>query len=331
MAVTASSDQQTPPRRRFRDRLPAWALPEHPVFGMEARYQESGRLLRSLDLGCLPAVLLLLAVGLLIVLAVALFSFSSNAVPVNDLGVATLVFISVTIVITDLVVTILTIARVTAVVSRERELQSWHLLRVTAVPLHDLLFAKLSGALYSLRRSFAAMFLLRAVGLALLSGLGITYILGHYGDSSNEISRFFTSGEAIPVALIILLVVLLVIIQPLAGIMINSAVSLFVSVVSRSRSRALAAGLVFRLGLGYFMNQFIYFFSGIGGVIFGVSLGTTSVVSDLLDYVPWTDAQVYWVLAGFCLLALVSCIAITLGFSLILFGASQRRARLIGG
>lgn len=322
-------------RWRLRDRLPAWALPDHPVHAMEARYQGSGKLLRTLDAGCLPVILLIIAGGLILAFAIGFFQFGAQALDIFT-GIATgmLIYLGVLIVLLDLIVTILTIARTSSIVSRELELQSWDLLRTTALPLHDILFAKLAGALNSLRFTFLATLTLR--GMALLLALSLAISAGYFRvvdpASPAQLSEFFASGLLAPFILMTIIALLFFVGQPLITFFTNGAIGLFVSVRSKTRGRALAMGLLLRMGLGYAFNQIfaIIYFIGVFGVGFAAPQ-TTSFLEEFFRTLSWTDAQLAWVIGGFILVAFLAYLGIYLGASLFLLGSAQHRARMIGG
>lgn len=248
--------------------MPAWARPGHPIVRHERRHWQlsrgwrimrvllwgSGGLFVLATAACalvliLPAASLADAAGAILVLGGVvtwgLFVASGLAVWLNNLSAS---FLAAT------------------GIARERESQTWPLLRLTTLSSVELLGGKLAAVAYTLALPTALILAVRVLaGLAGLTTVGLAWLAS--GLSARAVRDFlgllFAEFQLDVNSLFVLEVAILggagltlvtMLLEPLAGVAYNAVVGAAVSTFARSRGTAvvLVVAAHFALGLGLY-------------------------------------------------------------------------------
>lgn len=247
--------------------LPRWARPSHPIVRYERRhwFQSRGwRLVRGLLWGGALTFVLFPALCALVFNLTA--TFNSTAELILSLGgTFTLgVFFTSTLALwfNNLSASFLG----ATLIARERESQTWPLLRLTTLTSVDLLGGKLAALAYTLAGPMQLILALRA--LAIVSGLATLALAGLVsGISGQEVREFlavFLAEMPLGVTELFVLEVTVLsgalltlvtwLLEPMAGVVYNAAVGVAVSTLARSRGTAvvLVVAAHFALGLGLY-------------------------------------------------------------------------------
>lgn len=316
--------------------VPRWARHEHPIYWLESRRQVRNRGLSMIQGAFLPVLfgVVGLTVPVMMVLTVpslyGLSDLESNIALLLMLEIIAFVSIQLG---AGAVVNILTVALAAPLISGEIELQSWRLLRTTMVSLPEVVFAKLAAVLYELRTMLAGLFVLRLAssGTAVLLFAYTMLRETVYYMSRAELGRFLTQGKWLPYAMLISSIVLYNLSQPLVQAVMNGMLGMAASSYARSRSQAIAGGLVGRLVVWVgttLLNA---------GLIFGLMYlfsnwsSPTYAPLEIFHNMPTpTSEQITWAsslgISGY----LLGYFLAQIGFILITTGAVLRRARRLG-
>lgn len=260
----ADSTQLWRPLRALVEAYPAWV--GHPVYRL-ARRRTGGSVLAALRMGCLPAVLA--AAGLAATTALVMTATREIGWSVESAVRGALTLLLVLLVIIQVVAgaasNVLVLAETAPLVAAEVEMQSWGVLRSTALSVREILLAKLSAALANLRAPLAALTILRAAttGTVLLV---VAFSLARdsfYYDERAWRSTVETGRWVLP-ALAGLVGTAWFLAQPRIQFGLNGALGLLVSTLTRSRGRALAAALAGRV-MGWALSIILNI-----GVIYGL-------------------------------------------------------------
>jgi hypothetical protein len=313
---------------------PAWGRLQHPVFRLEARRRTSSRVLETMQRGCLPSMLAAASVvaALILVLPLAPGFFYS----LNEGVFLTLLLLMLGLVTLQAMVgmaaNILMVAQAAPLISGEVELQSWGLLRATALSLREIILAKFAAVLYQLRETLLGLAAVRAASLITgLIGLGLIIHEAFYYEEESW-RRLTRSGLWVLPAAALLLVILWYALQPVLNYLMNAALGLLASAMSRSRSRALAFALGARLFLwisGAMLNFAALY--GLGFILIGNWLQPTYAPIEAFQGQPEPSFE-----AGVVVFSLVTLVYVLLlyawqiGFVAAALAAAERRARRLG-
>jgi hypothetical protein len=312
--------------------LPKWAHPGHPVFRIEARRQTRNRGLRTMQRVVVPVLFGVTGLAIPIVMVLALpmtYSLSDLLSTVQTI----LAFVIGVLVCIQLaagaIANILTVTVAAPLISGEIELQSWRLLRTTLVTLPEIVFAKLAAVLYEMRTLLGGLLILRLVsaGTIMLFFLPLIRQMIYYMGVA-DLQVFLREGVWLAYAILMLAIALYDVSQPIIQAALSGALGMAASAFARSRSQAIAGGLVARLvcwigstllhvglmyGLGYLMNSWA---------------SPSSAPIDVFRSLPTpTDNQIVWAL---CLVpsGYLLCTGLAqIGLTFTLMGATLRRAR----
>jgi hypothetical protein len=232
--------------------VPHWARHEHPIFWLESRRQGRIRGLATIQGAFLPVLfgVVGLTIPLMMVFVIpSLYGYSdleSNIALLLTLEIVALVCIQLG---AGAIVNILMVALAAPLISGEMELQSWRLLRTTMVTLPDIIFAKLAAVLHELRTMLLGLFVLRlaSTGTAVLLFAHVMLRETVFYMGGSEIRSFLARGEWIPYVILIAAITFYNLGQPFVQAMMNGMLGMAASSYARSRSQAIAGGLVGRL------------------------------------------------------------------------------------
>lgn len=314
---------------------PEWARVENPVYRLESGRRAASPVLRVLQQGCLPIVLA--AAGLAAV-GVAVLSLPRqlmwNFGGAAGSGLSMLMFVLVLIqLIAGAAANILTVAQTAPLISGELELQSWGLLRTTALSLREIVFAKYAAALTHLRGALLGLLTLRAASTvtAVLIG-GYSIYQSWYFSPSQRVEMWTTGGMWVMPAIAALLGVLWYASQPVMQFLLNGALGLLVSTRFRSRGGSIAMALVARLAL-WVASALLNI-----GLIYGLVWLLVENWSDPFNaplevfrsMAPPTPQRVAFVLGTTAAVYIVLLIAAQVGLTIGSLLLAERRARQIG-
>lgn len=316
--------------------VPRWARREHPVYWLESRRQVRNRGLATIQGAFLPVLFGVVGLAIPVVMVFAVPSFYSFSGMESNVGIILTLETAVLVCIqlgAGAVVNILTVALAAPLISGEIELQSWRLLRTTMVSLPDVVFAKLAAVLSDLRTMLLGLFILRLIstGTAVLLFMYITLRETMYYMSAVQVRRFLASGEWAPYAILMAAIVLYSLSQPIVQALMNGMLGMAASSYARSRSQAIAGGLVGRLvvWLGTTLLNV--------GLIFGLIYLFNSWSSP--SYAPLeifrnlpspTEEQIAWAICLTISGYLLGYLLAQTGFIFISVGAVLRRTRRLG-
>ncbi|MCC6190033.1 MAG: hypothetical protein IT318_13440 [Anaerolineales bacterium] len=247
--------------------LPAWARPAHPIVRYERRHWQNSRgwrLARKLLWGgSLTFVLAPAACALAFSLGAR---FTGPAEVVLAAGGAFTAGLVLTATLAFWLNNLSASLLAATLVARERERQTWSLLRLTGLTTLDILGGKLAAVGYTLARPLKFILALRVlallsglltVALALAaSGLTLSQVSEYLADALREIPFSFAElrwqlGFALAAGLVGVASWLA---EPLLGAVYNAAVGLMASCLARSRGNAVVIVVAahFCLGLGLY-------------------------------------------------------------------------------
>lgn len=315
---------------------PRWARHEHPVFWLEARRQVRNRGLAAIQGAFLPVLFGVVGLTIPVMMAFVVPSFYGF----NDLESDIAILLTLEIVVlaciqlgAGAIVNILTVALAAPLISGEIELQSWRLLRTTMVSLPEVVFAKMSAVLYELRTMLLGLLILRLIstGTAILLFMHIMLRETMYYMSAVEVKRFLANGECAPYVILMAAIVFYNLSQPIVQALMNGILGMAASSYARSRSQAIAGGLVGRLVVWVGTTLLNV------GLIFGLIYLFNSWSSP--SYAPLeifhnmpapTEEQITWAICLTISGYLLGYLLAQTGFIFISVGAVLRRTRRLG-
>jgi hypothetical protein len=228
---------------------------------------------------------------------------------------------------------VMVITQVAPVISGEIELQSWRLLRATTLPLHEIVFAKLSAALIHLRLMLGGLMILRII-TTVSAVLLFAYSLlreSLYTMGPDQAALYILQFKWLPLMLPLAVCTVAYLFQPVVQFGLNGSLGLLASTYTRSRGQAIAAALMTRLGLWAFVALFhIAAISSLSTMISNWSMPQYASIENFHSLpTPSPDA-----------VTLVLCLVITgyttavvagqVGIALTSLGLALRRARHLG-
>jgi hypothetical protein len=321
---------------------PGWAQMSHPVYHLERQRRERSLSLAGVNRNFMP-VLFGVCGGLC--LLIVIISLSSGGwiwgswweqidrIAQTSLSTTLAVLLFVQL-IAGAVVNVVTVAQAAPLISGEVELRSWGLLRVTTVPLREIIFAKFAAMVRHLRPLLRALLILRTITLVTgLLQLGYLLLRGvFYNFSSADWHMFWGDGLWLSLLLALAVGVIFFVTQPYVQVLLNTALGMLASVFSRTRGQAVGVGLAARLAL--WIASILYNVILIYGLLF-IIIGnwltpTYATLEAFYDQPTPTAQQVVWAL---CLSLVGYLIAVMLwqaGFVLTALGLVQRRAHSVG-
>ena len=316
--------------------VPRWARHEHPVFWLESRRQVRNRGLVTIQGAFLPVLFGLVGLTIPVMAVVVVPSFyglsglESNISLLLTLEIIALACIQLG---AGAIVNILTVALTAPLISGEIELQSWRLLRTTMVSLPEVVFAKLLAVLNELRTMLLGLVVLRlaSTGTAVLLFVHTMLRQTVYYMGEAQFRHFLSRGEWVPYLILISGIVLYNLSQPLVQAMMNGMLGMAASSYARSRSQAIAGGLVGRLVV-WVGTTLLHV-----GLIFGLSYLFSNWTSpsyaplEAFHNVPTpTEEQIAWAICLTISGYLLGYLLAQIGFILLSMGAVLRRARRLG-
>lgn len=247
--------------------------PDHPVYRHEVEGWSYVRFWRGLRRGCLPLVVLVMLGGSLCCGLTALLNLTFPLELPGDGWVLALTMLTGLLVggeiirwLTGLLATVLTATTISA----EIEAQTFGLLRLTPIPVRQIVLAKLGAAFRQFRLPLAAValaraaFVLGAVPLA-AAALARDGVFGPApaldsgllaGLPAGQVALLVVAGVAVAIALLVWFVYFLL--APILSTFMFAALGMLASAHSRTRAGGvtLAAGVRVGLwGLGYVLGQ----------------------------------------------------------------------------
>lgn len=313
-------------------KISAWAQGDNPVYRLEAAKTVTNKRLRSMQLGCLPSIIGVMGLGITAVLGISALQFpywnpERYVIDVLLYSLLAMLFLQVT---TGAALNISTIAFISPAVSGELEMQSWSILRTTALNLVDVLLGKCLAVMVHLRLPLIGIVLLRAVSLT-TALLLITFAFWrdtlYYWDTF-EWQLVFGQQVWIPVLVAGTLIALFYLLQPMLQFLISDALGVLASTITRSRTRAIATGMALRLS-----TWIVAILLNVGIMIAFVTLFTSwadprfSQIEVFRNTTGPSQAQQWWVM-GISLSSYVLAVLLgQVGLLAFCFGMAVRRAR----
>jgi hypothetical protein len=219
--------------RLFYNQLPFWARPEHPVMHYILGY-EAARPRQQ----WLRGFLVLLCLGIVVALSFAYTSTNQDSQSYRDFMYYPLIGISLLMQLLALAITANTIAL-------ERQKGTWETLQITASGAGTSLRARWISVFYRLRWFLIPVILSRLVFVGFL-----VYDMTDFEGRAIDVLIIGISPE-ISVELAVLMLSALMtaaIIQPLVALAFDSAVGIFVSVISQHRGLAILTTILLMVG-----------------------------------------------------------------------------------
>jgi hypothetical protein len=319
----------------FHFRLPVWARRSHPIYRQETQRHAASRGLAVLQLVFLPilfAVTGLALIGALVVMLPLLVDAATDGVVQGSLWV-TLAIVATIQLGAGALCNVMVIAQTSPVISGEIELQSWRLLRTTTLPLHEIVFAKLSAALMHLRLMLGGLMILRIITTITAVLLFVISLFRNtvYNLGPGEAAAYMVELRWLPLMLPLVTVMVAYLAQPVIQFLLNGSLGLLASAYTRSRGQAIAAALMGRLGLWAFALLFhIAAFSSLTSMLQNWSQPEYASIESFHGLpAPTTEAVTAVtcvVVAGYA----VSVISGQIGIALMSLGLALRRARRLG-
>jgi len=308
-----------------------WSRPTHPIFWMETRRRARAGAGGIFHYAALPVAFVSLQTIVLFAIIVSIVS-SAPVVDVSSYTLETLMYVGPGVVFGFLLVVefalgatinLVTVALATPLISGEIELQSWELLRATALSLREILLAKIAATLHQLRLPLLGLVLVRAVCTA--SGLFLFFALMlselrysmRYGLSGIDFESL--SETWLPLALAVLAVAFAHFFQPPLQALMNTMLGMVASAFTRSRGRALAAGFGVRLALWGVTSVL-----GTAGISFTITAYDRWLYQSPFYFYPQNETQATALLI---ILWAMIFVATQVGITLLAWRLTIRRAR----
>ena len=316
---------------------PAWFRPEHPVYRLESRRRTQSRAVNALQMGCLPAIL---GVAGITVAGVIVFSLPQQiAWSVENAIMQTLALIILALLIVQALggamANILMVAQTAPLISGEVELQSWGLLRTTMVSLREIVLAKYAATLAALRGTLAGLVIVRGIstvtGIVLALAVALRQIF--YYMSLSDWARMIRTASWVPPMTALAIFFVWYAAQPVVQYLLNGALGMLASAMTRSRGRALAVGLTARLG-GWVMSitlnvGMLYF---LGYLILGNWSSPQYAPLAFFHNLPTPSPEAVTAVVSLTTIIYVLVVAaLQAGFIVVALRLVERRARRMGG
>ncbi|MBN1313093.1 MAG: hypothetical protein JXB30_16905 [Anaerolineae bacterium] len=224
---------------------------------------------------------------------------------------------------------LLTVLLAAPLISGEIELQSWRLLRTTMMPLPEIVFAKLAAILNEQRIMLWGLYVLRFIStgtVVLFIVYGVMRQDLYYSDI--QFRTFFISGKWLAYIILMTAIASYNLSQPLVQSVLCGMLGLAASAYTRTRSQAIAGGLVARL-ICWIGTTLLHI-----GLIYGIvylfdNWSSPSYAHlEIFHNMPTpTSSQITW--ASYLMASgyLMGFLAAQVGFILFLAGIVLRRAR----
>ncbi|MGF1506469.1 MAG: hypothetical protein ACFB51_15260 [Anaerolineae bacterium] len=306
-------------------------LSDNPVFRFEAARDQSAHWSRTLRYGCtliLLAALVLVLTAVVTVTTLANIAYSLEELVINLLVVSVLVLVALQI-LAGMGLGILTVAQAAPAISSEVEMQSWSMLRTTALSLGQILAGKFAAVYARLRTPLISILVLRLITVLTGLLLGAVLIMRDqvYWIHAGAWDRFWISGAWQPFVFAVPVVIIYYIGQPLLQFVVNTALGLFYSAHNRQRVRALTASIASRLVLWVLML-----------VVNGLAIYGLVLLVDEWSYAYWapqlyvqlpTTTTILWAIGSVLFVWIAVQLAWQAGLALFTMALTYRRARYL--
>jgi hypothetical protein len=320
---------------------PRWAQMTHPVYRLERQRRERIRSLAGLNQKFMP-VLFGVCGGLCLLFVILGLSAEGWAwgswweqlehLTRSALGFTLLALLFAQL-IAGMVVNIVTVAQAAPLISGEVELRSWGLLRVTTVPLHEIIFAKFVAAVRHFRSLLTGLLILRGINLVTGMLLFACVVLRDifYSFSPADWRRFWEDGLWFPPLLALCAGVIFFAAQPGVQVLLNTALGMLASAFSRSRGQAVGLGLTARLVLwiASILSNFVLIY-GLTFLFSNWLEPRYAMLEAFYNQPAPTTRQAVWAVSLAIFGYLLAVMLWQAGFILAALGLIQRRARSIG-
>jgi hypothetical protein len=316
--------------------VPRWARQEHPLYWLESRRQVRNRGLAAIQGAFLPILFGVVGLTSPLMMAFVVPSFygfsdlESNITLLLTLEIVALLGIQLG---AGAIVNVLSVALAAPLISGEIELQSWRLLRTTMISLPEVVLAKLAAVLNELRTMLVGLFVLRLASTVTAVLLFIYIMLREivYYLSPAEIRSLLAEGKWVPYVLLIGAIAIYNLSQPFVQAIMNGLLGLAASAYARSRSQAIAGGLIGRLVVWVgttLLNVGLIF--GLSYLFTNWSSPSSAQLEVFHNVPPPTSEQVVWAICLTISGYLLGYLLAQIGFIMIGMGAVLRRARRLG-
>jgi hypothetical protein len=315
--------------------LPVWIQEKHPIFWLESRRYSRNRALRVLKASFVPILFGLTLVAMVVTGGVMLplqgwWNIDSGILGALGLVIAVLILIQIG---AGATFNILVVSQTSPLISGEIELQSWRLLRTTTLPLRDIVLAKYFSALRQMWVMLAGLMIVRLISAGTIM-LFIVYTFVrqtiYYWDVS-QWKMFFEGYWWIACTAGVSIAALCYIAQPVVQLFLNGALGMLASALMRSRSGAIAAGLIARLVGWIGMGMLNALAINLLGTLYNSWINPQYAVLEAFrgGAVPSATAQA-WATSLGAAGYILAIVMIQMGVTLIALGIVQRRARQLG-
>ena len=323
--------------------------PRHPILQRERSGWTYLRLWSGLKRGCLPIMALIIVApaclcGLMVLLAVQDYSLLSW------MGIAMTVLFGVLMggEVVRMLAGLITTALAATSISAEIESETFALVRLTLVPVDEIILAKFSAAVWQVRSAIIATMVTRTAFMLGSLGIGMIFLMVLAWESGTawlQVALTFIAGMlaiasqlptltlitivlsgllSLAVVLITLAATLLnYLFQPLLEMSLYSSLGVFGSSLSRTRSSGLVTTILLRVGLwvvSYISSQVVGLFIQMSLFIFLAIPGVTKLINDLFLLNPAIlvilVAAIYLAFIGIFFVVQLGLIGILLTFAI---------------